>query len=156
MKALALLSALFVSLTAHATTPIFHQTEILPNVVINGEETSHTAVLSIDFQNSAIKAEIFDDVCSTLTAPKGAITCLAMPSLVATIEAPLTEKGTSCGSAIYKAFSDNSIVDGLRTEIKVSDHHGRVCKDLVRSIYEVEATVFNPWTQQTTEYYLSK
>lgn len=156
MKTLALLSALFVSFTAQARTPLFHQTEILPNVVINGEETRHTAVVNIDYRIGTIKAEIFNDMCSTLTAPKGAITCLAMPRLVATIEAPLTERNSACGSSIYKAFKDDSIRDGLRVDIKVSDHRGRVCKDLVQSIYEVEATVFNPWTQETTEYYLSK
>jgi hypothetical protein len=156
MKTLALLSALFVSLSAQARTPIFHQTEILPNVVINGEETRHTAVVNIDMNKKTIKAEIFDDICSSLTAPEGAITCMAMPRLVTTIEAPITERGTSCGSSIYKAAKDDSIRDGLRTDIKVSDHRGRVCKDLVRSIYEVEASVFNPWTQKTTEYYLSK
>lgn len=156
MKAFALLSALFFSFSAHATTPIFHQTEVLPKVEINGQETRHTAVVNIDFHSNSIKAEIYNDICGSLTARPGDIICMAMPMLVTTFEAPLTERSDSCGSYIYKAFSDQSIVDGLRVSIVATDHSQRLCKDLVNSAFEVEASVFNPWTNTTTEYYLSK
>lgn len=156
MKTLALLSALFISFTAQARTPIYDQTEILPKVTIDGQETGYTAVVNINFHTSKIKAEIFNDICNNLTAPVGVITCMAAPRLVTTIEAPITEKGTSCGSTIYKAFRDDAPRDGLRVDIHVADHSTRMCKDLVASAFEVKATVFNPWNQKATEYYLAK
>lgn len=157
MKIFTLLSALsFLSVSAHAMSPISHQQEVLTKVEINGEKTKYVGVLNLDFVNNQMKVEIYNDICGQFTAEVGQITCMAVAKLMYTIEAPLQSRENSCGSSIYKGELDETPVDGFHTKIFVADHSGRLCRDRVPGEIEVKASQFNPWTQTTTNYYLVK
>lgn len=156
MKTLAFLATLFTSLNAQAQMPAYHQSVILPNVQINGADTRYTAVTTIDVALKQIEVVIYDDICSSLTAPKSVVTCLAMPRQVESFKAEILSRETPCNSVHYHAMTDKSPVDGLRVTIDTYDHSTRICEDVIASPFEVKAEVFNPWAQKTAQYYLSK
>jgi hypothetical protein len=157
MKIFSLVGALaFVSFSAHATSPIMYQQEVLTKVEINGTPTKYVGVLNLDFFKNEIKVELYNDICNQFTAKPNEITCMAMAELITTIEAPLQTRGTSCGSAVYEGELDLTPRDGFHTKMKVWDHSNRLCKDKVAGEVEVTASQFNPWTQTTTNYYLVK
>lgn len=56
--------------------------------------------------------------------------CALMIPIQYTFTAQLINKTTSCGSLIYQAITDQTMVDGNRTEITVADHASRLCKDV--------------------------
>lgn len=155
MKTLAVLSALFLSLSAQAATYPLQQ-EILRTVEINGEKQDLVGELSLDFAQRTIEVNIYKDICGTFSAEPGKFVCLAMPQLVKKLSVPMEVSSTSCGSKVYSGIDDQTPRDGLRTEITVQDHESRLCKDLKRSDIEVNATELASQSRTETTYYLAK
>jgi hypothetical protein len=142
--------------SAEAATLRPNLQEVLPNVSINGESTALVGRVTVDYRQHQIRLELFRDPCGELTARPDEIRCLALAMRVQTLEVPLERSYLSCGSEVYSGQKDRTPMDGLRTEITVTDHSTRICKDIVPSLLIVEATSFNPWNQETTEYVLMK
>lgn len=154
MKILVLLTALFTASIAQASPG---QREIvLPKVEINGEQSDLVAVLHVNQALRTLTIDLFHDICHSYTALPGQITCMAMPSKKETLTANIVNESQSCGSKILTARSDDRIRDGIQTEIEFTDHSQRLCEDVIESAYIVEASTYNPWTQQKTTYRFKK
>lgn len=156
MKFLTVLSVLLVSVTADARSIIVNQHEVLPNVMINGEQTPYVGVLDMSFVNNKIQLVIYNDICRQFTAGPGEMICRAMAMPVATLEVPMQKRENSCGSFIYSGVKELRPVDGNRTEINVTDNTHRLCKDVVDGLIVVNASTISARTQETTTYYLTK
>lgn len=161
MKILAMLSVLstiIICPPSQARSMQVEQREILRNVQINGEKTTFVADMRINFMDRKIKIDIMQDRCGHYAERDGALyTCMAMPTKIATIEAPLTDRrADGCGSTIYTAFEDRTPVDGLRTEIRAIDNTRRVCENVIESVFIVEASEYAARTQYKTTYRLLK
>jgi hypothetical protein len=155
MKTFAFFSLLLSSLAispAHAEV----REHVLDSVVIDGQETKYVAQLQIDTDAKEIEVKIFDDMCGYFAAKPGIYTCLAMPRLVRSFSAELTDFREGCGSGYFTGFRDQTPVDGPRTEIAVVDHTTRRCRDLPPFRVQVKASVYNPWSQKNTEFLLTK
>ena len=146
------LSALLVTSSAMATSLITNQDFTLSKVFVNGQAAERVVgQLHMDYVGQKITLNIYNDICGSMTAEPGQVTCLAMPVLLAKIEAPLTNSTLSCGSTIYQGLED---VAGIRTEIMVTDHNMRVCKDLRPSRVVVEVKTLDARTGQAVNYVL--
>jgi len=131
--------------------------EILPHVLINGQDMGQTGRLKIDFVKNEIQIEILNDMCGQLLPLRaGEFRCLAAAVLVETLKVPLVDFSTSCRSVVYSGEKDDSPHDGFHRIIEVTDHSRRECKDIVESVLMVKASSFNPWTNTTTVYSLMK
>lgn len=156
---LSVLSGIIICPPADARSMQMHQQEVFHHVEIDGEKTGYVGVLDINFHDGSVQLQIMQDRCGHFAVNRdpSVMRCMAMPTAVRTLKAPLTgRENDGCGTVVYSAFEDKTPMDGMRIEIKARDHGRRVCDDFRPYSFDVEASSFNPWTQQTTKYFLGK
>jgi hypothetical protein len=87
--------------------------------------------------------------------PKGAMCAAFVGPRVYEYQAKLiSTKRNACGALVYKALSDLRPVDGMRTEITVTDHSSDVCEYVIRDVTEIELNVTLPRPSHTQSAYL--
>lgn len=132
MKSLLFALALFVSVSAQATSLNPGFTLTLPKVVEQGKVTGLVARVAVSHITNEIRVQLFDDRCGQLTPKKpGTITCKMAAQLVEEYTVPVVETRTQCGSVYYIGSKDETPFDGLKVDIKVADHSKRTCMDVV-------------------------
>jgi hypothetical protein len=145
------LALLALPLSSHAAKP-----EVLPLTYVDGQPKPYTALLTIDQAKKIIQVQVLNDICHKLTARPDQITCDAMPLPVVRLEAKLEKITAEGGARIYTGKSDDRVRDGILTEITVREH-GRTQRDGILPFeLTVKAHTFNPWTDESTDYYFAR
>ncbi len=157
MKFMAFLATSLLSVASIAMPPSQIETMVLKNVKVDGVLTPYTGVLTIDQVRGDLIVQVYNDPCGSLfPAIPGQARCMAMPSLIAKLQAPLIDIENTCGTVHYKGYKDETPVDGPRTEISIADNRKRLCENVVESTIVADALVYNPWQNTTTHYHLTK
>ena len=131
--------------------------ETLSKVIVDGQVLDrHAGTIVVDLSKKLLRLNVYEDPCRTLTSPPNVNTCLVMPLRVEQIEVPLQSVELDCGSVIYRGHKDETARDATYQEVEVIDHSGRLCKDLVRSVLEVNAAIVDVVAHETTTYLLMK
>lgn len=113
--------------------------EVLPVVLLNGQNTRMAAIITVDTVNNLIKIDFYNDPCSYFSPPQpGTFRCMAMPNLVSSRTIPLVVTSNVCGSVVYQGYEDRAATDGERIEITLADHRERVCTDLQKAPAEAQ------------------
>jgi hypothetical protein len=153
----AILATVLVGQSVLADSIRTQQTEILAKVTVNGKVEKLVGRLKLEFFTKTITVELFNDICGTMTAKPGTITCLAMPVLVKTLKTNLRSATTDdCGTNIYTGTHLDRRISRLKTEITVEDNARRTCEDYRPSLLTVTAVVTDLLDKSTTLYQLAK
>lgn len=130
MKAYTLLALAFAATTATAA-PNSPGRDIYPQVRLGAAPTSLVGETLVDATERTITANVYHDICQSLTRDPGQKGCLAIASLEASYLAPIVNTSFSCGS-VYTTASD-----GRGLEIEIADHRRRTCMDMPAGLITV-------------------